>query len=70
LIGGLTALAADDIWAVGGATPKGLERPYAAHWDGRKWTDVTTPDVPDGRLRAVGRAGNGTLWAVGGKSRR
>ncbi|MET7615683.1 hypothetical protein [Streptomyces sp. NPDC005408] len=66
-IGGLTALAADDIWAVGGATPKGSERPYAAHWDGKKWTDVTTPDVPDGRLRAVGRAGNGTLWAVGGK---
>lgn len=66
-IGGITALAADDIWAVGGATSKGADRPYAAHWDGRKWTDVATPDIADGRLRAVGRTGDGALWAVGGK---
>lgn len=64
---GITALAPHDIWAVGGATSGGVERPYAAHWDGTKWTDATTPDIADGRLRAVGRSGDGTLWAVGGK---
>ncbi|MCX4825703.1 hypothetical protein OG883_38860 [Streptomyces sp. NBC_01142] len=65
--GGITALSADDVWAVGGRTSNGVEHPYAAHWDGKKWTDATVPDIPDGRLRAVGKAGDGTLWAAGGK---
>ncbi|MGP3999466.1 hypothetical protein [Streptomyces sp. 8N706] len=65
--GGITALAADDIWAVGGSTTGSSERPYAVHWDGKKWTAAKTPAVADGRLRAVGRAGDGRLWAVGGK---
>ncbi|MFF3248170.1 hypothetical protein ACFYWY_31615 [Streptomyces sp. NPDC002870] len=66
-VGAVAALAADDIWAVGGVDSKGSERPYALHWDGKKWAAVTTPGVADGRLRAVGRAGDGVLWAVGGK---
>ncbi|MFF8314495.1 hypothetical protein [Streptomyces lydicus] len=37
------------------------------HWNGTAWTEAETPNVPDGRLRAVGKAGDGTLWAVGGK---
>ncbi|MFE2158913.1 hypothetical protein ACFW9M_13915 [Streptomyces lydicus] len=66
-LGGITALAADDIWAVGGSTDAGAERPLAVHWNGTAWTEAETPNVPDGRLRAVGKAGDGTLWAVGGK---
>ncbi|MFF0061621.1 hypothetical protein ACFYRC_08730 [Streptomyces sp. NPDC005279] len=66
-LSGITALGADDVWAVGGSTSKGADRPYAVHWDGKKWTDVRTPAIADGRLRAVGRAGDGALWAVGGK---
>ncbi|MGW7634743.1 hypothetical protein [Streptomyces decoyicus] len=66
-LGGITAFAADDIWAVGGSTSGSAERPFAAHWNGTAWTTATTPNVPDGRLRAVGKAANGELWAVGGK---
>ncbi|TJZ58735.1 hypothetical protein FCH28_00740 [Streptomyces piniterrae] len=66
-LGGITAFAADDVWAVGGSTSGSAERPYALHWDGVKWSAADTPDVADGRLRAVGRAGDGELWAVGGK---
>ncbi|WFB10667.1 hypothetical protein LRS74_29260 [Streptomyces sp. LX-29] len=65
--GGIAATAPDDVWAVGGSVTRGRERPFAAHWDGRAWTAVATPAVPDGRLRAVGQGGDGTLWAVGGK---
>ncbi|QWB21144.1 MULTISPECIES: hypothetical protein [Streptomyces] len=66
-LSGITALGADDIWAVGGSTSTGADSPYAVHWDGKKWTDAKAPAIADGRLRAVGKAGDGTLWAVGGK---
>ncbi|MFE7772750.1 hypothetical protein ACFU5O_02385 [Streptomyces sp. NPDC057445] len=66
-LAGVTATAAGDVWAVGGAVTEGSERPFAVRWDGEQWSTAPTPDVPDGRLRAVGRGGDGTLWAVGGK---
>ncbi|WP_030796408.1 hypothetical protein [Streptomyces sp. NRRL S-337] len=66
-LGAITALSADDIWAVGGSTTGSTERPLALHWNGSTWTTAKTPDVADGRLRAVGRTGNGDLWALGGK---
>lgn len=67
LLGGVTALAPDDLWAVGASTSGSSERPYAVHWNGTKWTTARTPAIADGRLRAVGRDGKGGLWAVGGK---
>ncbi|MFG2827411.1 hypothetical protein ACGFWI_08110 [Streptomyces sp. NPDC048434] len=66
-LGGVTAFASDDIWAVGGSTSGSADRPLAVHWNGTAWTAAKTPDVADGRLRAVGKAANGDLWAVGGK---
>ncbi|MFE7134158.1 hypothetical protein ACFVIM_25205 [Streptomyces sp. NPDC057638] len=57
-----------ELWAVGGAlTTGGVERPYAARWDGTRWRTAPTPPVADGRLRSVVRAGDGTVWAAGGK---
>ncbi|MEU9111299.1 hypothetical protein AB0D04_05735 [Streptomyces sp. NPDC048483] len=67
-LGAVTALSANDIWAVGGSTTTGgTERPLAVHWDGSAWSTATTPDVADGRLRAVGETGDGDLWTLGGK---
>ncbi|QIK10656.1 hypothetical protein SLV14_007560 [Streptomyces sp. Je 1-4] len=66
-LGGVTAFAADDIWAVGGSTSGGEERPFALHGNGKTWTVAKTPNVADGRLRAVGKAGNGEVRALGGK---
>lgn len=66
-LGAVTALSANDIWAVGGSTIGSTERPLAVHWNGSTWSTATTPDVADGRLRAVGKTGTGELWALGGK---
>lgn len=66
-LGGLTALGSKDVWAVGGSYGSAGDVPFAMHWDGLKWTVTRTPAVPDGRLRGVGRTGNGQVWAVGGK---
>jgi hypothetical protein len=67
VLSGVTALGANDVWAVGSSSTTGADRPFAVHWDGSKWAVASTPNVPDGRLRGVGRRGNGELWAVGGK---
>jgi hypothetical protein len=58
---GLTALAPDDVWAVG--SEQGA--PFATHWNGATWTTVTLPvSAGGGSLNAV--SGTGTdLWAVG-----
>ncbi|MFB9908221.1 hypothetical protein [Allokutzneria oryzae] len=66
-ISGLTAVGPGEVWAVGGSVKGSAERPFVMRWDGRAWTATQTPDVADGRLRAVGRTGGGELWAVGGK---
>ncbi|MGP3984322.1 hypothetical protein [Streptomyces sp. KR80] len=65
---GVTALARDDIWAVGGSSESGAaDRPFAIHWDGKSWKVAETPDVADGRLRTVARTADGGLTAIGGK---
>ncbi|MEV7003556.1 hypothetical protein AB0N62_38650 [Streptomyces sp. NPDC093982] len=66
-LSGLAAPSAKDLWAVGGSFTKTGDQPYALHYDGKAWKRTATPDVPDGRLRAVGQAANGSVWAVGGK---
>lgn len=72
---GVSAAAADDVWAVGGYNPGEpptavLTRPYAEHWDGGAW--AATP-VPLGqvfaaqlvKLRGAAAVGPGDAWAVG-----
>jgi hypothetical protein len=64
----LTAVTADDIWAVGyaGNTPN----PYKTlieHWDGTAWTVVPNPNPGTGSRAfwAVAAAGSDDVWAVG-----
>lgn len=66
-LNGVTAFAANDVWAVGGTFSPAGDLPYALHYDGRKWTVTVTPQAPDGRLRAVGKTASGQVWALGGK---
>ncbi|MER6910961.1 hypothetical protein ABT354_04710 [Streptomyces sp. NPDC000594] len=67
--GGVTVTPSGEVWAVGGAVATdGTERPYTARWNGRVWTEPSTPRVADGRLRAVVRTADGALWAGGGKA--
>ncbi|GAA4529769.1 hypothetical protein [Amycolatopsis samaneae] len=57
--------APDDVWAVGTAGPDATPRPYAAHWDGQSWQEVTLPDKQSGALSSVTAAGPDDVWVTG-----
>src|SRR2546427_4182325 len=41
---GVAALSTNDVWAVGGTIVSGSgSHTYTQHWDGRRWTAVTSP---------------------------
>jgi hypothetical protein len=44
----ITAISADDIWAVGEDLTDGNVT-LAAHWNGKKWSIVSTPNLTGGR---------------------
>ena len=46
----MTALASDDVWAAGIARDPDygiLDRTFTEHWDGSRWTVVSTPRQGD-----------------------
>ena len=65
---GVSALAADDVWAVGGQQDSdGIWHPLAEHWNGTNWT-VTTPVDPNGGenlFYAVSATPGGGVCATG-----
>lgn len=69
-IGGIAALAGDDIWAVGQQTnAEGGSRTLTMHWNGENWSVPPSPNASDGResknqLYAVAASAN-EAWAVG-----
>jgi hypothetical protein len=73
LLGGVAAIAADDVWAVGmTAESYPLSEGNAAsvlteHWDGTKWSVVLAPSPSpvENRLNAVAAVGMNDVWAVG-----
>ena len=66
----VTALAANDVWAVG--SKNGYSTPVAYHWDGSAWTDVPTAALggSGGNNLFYGVAGTASnqVWAVGYQS--
>jgi hypothetical protein len=69
-LNGLTAVSANDVWAVGWQDDgAGRAVPLALHWDGARWTDVPAPagDRPSG-YRAISGTGSKDLWAVGSQT--
>jgi hypothetical protein len=66
---GVTARAANDVWAVGTTTTDGGG--YTAHWNGHEWTQLPSPapaDLPADRsitLFAVTARAADDVWAVG-----
>jgi hypothetical protein len=61
----VTAVSANNAWAVGGITSKaGDQQPLIEHWNGTKWTRVTSP-VTDGALEGVHAVSASSVWAVG-----
>ncbi|MDQ3704946.1 MAG: hypothetical protein M3437_06955 [Chloroflexota bacterium] len=67
---GVSALATDDVWAVGyyrSADNNGQSQPLAMHWDGRRWSFVTTPEFGEvgAVLNDVTALAPDNVWAVG-----
>ena len=70
-IGGIAAVAANDIWAVGQqVNTQGGSRTLTMHWDGQKWEVVTSPNASEGgesrnQLYAIAVSATNEAWAVG-----
>jgi hypothetical protein len=68
LLQDVTALSANDIWAVGFyADPAAQDRTLTMHWDGVQWSIVPSPNVGAGanRLLGVAAISPNDVWAVG-----
>jgi hypothetical protein len=70
LLAGITAVNPREVWAVGTvSTAGGPYRPYAAVWNGRRWTSASVADRGPARdsrgFLAVTATGGGRLVAVG-----
>jgi hypothetical protein len=62
---GVSAVSAQDVWAVGYESVQTVARPLALHWDGISWSIVPTPPTDHGFLQAVSAIGTDDAWAVG-----
>jgi hypothetical protein len=64
----MSAVSANDIWAVGNSTNAGgFDRALAEHWNGNTWTVVATPDpgAYHDDLSGVKAISTNDVWAVG-----
>jgi hypothetical protein len=62
----ITALSANDIWAVGAYTDGGHRHTLALHWNGSSWNQTTSQDQGgDATLTEVDGTSTSNLWAGG-----
>jgi len=71
VLNAVTALAADDVWAVGFSfTCTSLLKPMALHWDGVRWNVVSTPKLntnDNAALNGIVALAPDNIYAVGYK---
>jgi hypothetical protein len=68
---GVAAAASKDVWAVGfkiGPDNPDFGEQLIEHWDGKAWSEVTSPLVEGDSLRAVAAISANDVWAVGDRS--
>ncbi|WP_435243097.1 hypothetical protein [Streptomyces cucumeris] len=63
----VTAVADDDVWAVGGTGFAAPVKPVVLHYDGVRWNKVAVPGLgaTRARLNDIVRGPGGQMWAVG-----
>jgi hypothetical protein len=70
---GVVALASNNVWVVGQRlhqTSSGIVyTPLIEHFDGKSWSVVPSPNLPNGALNAVSAASPTDIWAVGNTGR-
>src|SRR5579859_3924011 len=69
-LGGVSAISANDVWAVGGSdTFQGqndVSQTLIEHWNGRNWSVVQSPNLGKGdALRGVSAISANDVWTVG-----
>jgi hypothetical protein len=64
---GVAAIAADDVWAVGGSDDFQTYTTLVEHWDGTNWSIVNSASFP-GVLYGVVAFGAADIWAVGSEN--
>ena len=66
----ITAVAPDDIWAVGDADLGSAHHTLIEHWNGNAWSVVASPNAGNDNnfLRAVAAVSASDVWAVGESS--
>ncbi len=64
-LSGISAIATNDIWAVGFSFTQTKSLPFAVHWNGSQWSELS-PLVPtSGILNGVAAITSTDVWAVG-----
>jgi hypothetical protein len=64
-LNGVTALSANDVWAVGSYIQSYTNYALTEHWDGSRWSIVPAPGGQLSNLSAVMAVNAGQVWAVG-----
>jgi hypothetical protein len=59
----VTAVSANDVWAVGAYSNSSGGHPLIEHWDGTSWIIVPSPSI--GTLNGLTRVSASDIWAVG-----
>ena len=68
---GVSAVSANDVWAVGLYLDSVQKYTLALHWDGSEWSVVPTPNPGHGpSLSAVAAVASNDVWAVGSTGNR
>src|SRR3954471_1369147 len=64
---GVTAIAPNDVWAVGWYSNTNIQQPLTMHWDGTTWTQVDVANPGPGRevLLGIDAVATNDIWAVG-----
>jgi hypothetical protein len=64
---GISAVSANDIWAVGQYYLENSHETLTLHWDGTQWNVVTSPNAAmNSELAGVTALSSNNVWAVGG----
>jgi hypothetical protein len=64
-LGGIGALSAHDVWAVGSVGQMPKQRMLVEHWDGVRWRVVPTPKATGSFLTGVAAVSAQDVWTVG-----
>lgn len=63
----VSAIASNDVWAVGQVSKQGIFQTLTEHWNGKNWSTITSPNLGTGNntLYGISALTSDDVWAVG-----